>query len=805
MFKKNPVDKALDLSGEYAFKPITLPHDAMITEQRRRENPSGTSGAYYPGGSYTYICDYVMPAEEKGKTVLLEFEGVYNSCTAIVNGHFAASHKYGYTGFFVDIAPYLQYGQENRIEVRVNNIAQPSCRWYTGAGIYRPVWILTGEEIHIKPYGLKVTTPEAAEDVSLVQTQLDIRYTGNVFKTVEVKTQIRNASGESVAQETSLVTLMPFEDANLHQRIYVRNAELWSLEDPNLYSCEVTVSEGERVWDEEKVFFGIRHIQMDPVHGLRLNGKAIKLRGACIHHDNGVLGAAAFARAEERRVELCKKAGFNSIRSAHNPASKALLDACDRLGILVMEESFDTWVTSKREYDYAQDFADHWEEDLKSIVDRDFNHPSVFMYSIGNEIHESCNSVGAVWNRKLANKVRELDPSRFVTNAINGMFVLGRNMIQAAIDLGLLEQDTNVSRQGDVNDLMTALCGKMNDLAAHPMIRQKLMESCGSLDLTGYNYMRGAYMCDTEDFPNRMIYGSETLPPDIDLNWKLVKENPQILGDYTWTGWDYIGEAGIGVVNYNEISGFNSPWPCYLAYCGDMDLIGHRRPMSYYREIVFGLRSQPYLSVQRPNHYHDKKNLTPWTSEDSVHSWTWHGYENEPCVVEVYSDAEEVELLCNGESLGRKPAGEAHRFKALFETQYVPGKLEAVAYRGGTAVGSDMLCTAGEGAFLSLSCDRQMLLADGQDLAYIDIMLVDPEGNLNTADSCAVSVNVEGPAVLQGIGNADPCSEENFAGPVHKTFDGRLLAVVRAVGAGEIKVSAQIHDGEPTLIRLLAV
>jgi len=798
MYQKEPWGKQR-VGEEYKFRTVTLPHDAMVWEQREEKNPSGTSGGYYPGFNYTYIKKFFVPEDYAGKTILLEFEGVQQSCLINVNSHFAGSNHYGYTCFAVDIAPYLQFGQENTVTVRVRGGGQPAARWYTGAGIYRPVSLLVGGESHITRNGLRISTPDAAEDISTVRTEIHVKYTGAVTRTVNVCTEIRGMDGVPAAREVSRLTLKPGTEETLFQRIYVRSAKLWSIEEPNLYTCTVTLRDGAEVCDETVEHFGIREIKLDPVHGLRLNGKRVLLRGACYHHDNGVLGAATFARAEERRVELGKAVGFNSLRISHNPASRALLDACDRLGVLVMEESFDAWNTPKRAFDYAWDFADHWEGDVEAIVDKDYNHPSVFMYCIGNEVPEAGSALGAVWNRRIANKFRQMDSTRFVTNAINGLVGLGENMAQAVIDLGYVHPE-NLAENGDINDVMTSILNQMNAISAEPIIDESIRESCDGLDLSGYNYMRGCYEKFAAAYPNRLIYGSETFPPEIDLNWALVKQYPQILGDYTWTGWDYLGEAGIGATTYNCPARFGAPWPYFAAYCGDLNLIGDRRPASYFREIVFGLRTKPYIAVQLPAHYEDCKNPSIWGTVESVSSWTWPGFEGNPCVCEVYADAAAVELFLNGQRLGRKVV---ERYKAFFDITYQPGELRAVAYGTDGSQSEYVLQTAGADVQLSAQADRAILSADGQDLSYITASVVDSRGILNTAVEKTVKVTVEGPGILQGLGSADPLSEENFAGPEHKTFEGRLLAVVRATAVGTIQVVLEM-DGQQTAVSLEA-
>ena len=797
--KKEPDDRRYSNREEYISYPVTLPHDAMIAEMRKEENPGGPEGGYYPGGNYTYTKKFFVPKELCGGAFFLEFEGVYRACLVHINDHFAGSCQNGYRCFCVDISPYLNYGEENLVCVTVYNGPQPSSRWYSGSGIYRPVSIMVGSTIHIEPYGLKISTPEVDQDSASVKTMLQVRNRTGVTRTVTIATELRDSAGNIAANSQCRMTLLPNSTDSLYQNVYIKKPKLWSLENPELYTCHISVYEKDQLLDTVQETFGIRTITVDPIHGLRLNGLPIKLRGACYHHDNGILGAATFARAEERRVEIGNKAGFNSIRVSHNPASRALLDACDRLGVLVLDELCDTWNSPKRAYDYAVNFADNWEKDVVSLVNKDYNHPSVFMYSIGNEIREVASAQGAVWNRLIANRIRELDNTRLVTNAINGLVALGHNIAQTALDMGLVDNQS-VAADGDINDVMTGMLGRMNEISAHSIIGERIQESCDALDAVGYNYMRGRYEQDILAYPNRIIYGSETLAPDIDLNWELVKKHPQILGDYTWTGWDYIGEAGIGAVKYNEVSGFNAPWPCYLAYCGDMNLIGDRRPASYYREIIFGLRKEPYLAVQLPGRYADRKNLTPWGTAEAVSSWTWPGYEGKPCVVEVYSDAEEVELICNAKSLGRKTLD---RRKAFFNVCYEPGSICAVSYRNGKIAETYSLKTASNNVHLLIESDKSVLRADGQDIAFLSISVVDDEGTIHTDAVQIVTMRVSGAGVLQGFGSGNPYSEENLCGDTHKTFEGRLLAAVRATEAGDISIEV-ISNGISNILTLTA-
>lgn len=810
--KKSITDLTQQMLGDgVAFTEaiVDLPHDAMVYEKRAANSYGGTAYGFYEGGDYEYTKIFHVDSEDYKKTFVLEFEGIFNRGRVYVNGAFVGSVHYGYTRLKLDITHHLVFGADNTVIVKVTNSDIASSRWYTGSGLYRPVWMHVGGPVRIAVDGLKIQTPDVSEKVSTVATSIAVEYDGKIQKPVVLKTIIKDADNHIVAEEKTKYTLMGDSRPVIRQRIYLKDAKLWSVENPYLYTCKVEVCDGDQILDQTESSFGIRSITINPVEGMKINGKAVLLRGGCVHHDNGPVGAATFNRAEERRVEILKEAGFNAVRIAHNSSSKAMLDACDRLGMLVMEACYDVWTQSKSQYDYALDFADFWERDIEDMVTKDYNHPSVIIYSIGNEIQDLHTPDGAAWNRKLAEKVRELDNTRFVTNGINGLMSVMDNLPMVLVDLGILSMEQLKAMMnpdadaptGDINDMMTAMLGMMNELATHKDVKEKLAEAYSALDLCGFNYMRGVYDIYKEEFPNMVYFGSETLPPDIDLNWAKVKEIPACIGDFTWTAWDYIGEAGVGIVEYDKPTAFKKAYPAYLAYCGDIDIIGHRRPMSYYREIVFGIRKVPYLAVQLPEHYGQTAACTPWSVAESVSSWTWKGFEGKPCKVEVYSDAEEVELLVNGVSIGRMSAGEKNRFKAIFETVYEPGKIEAVAHYSNGETRNFKLQTAGEEIQLEVNADRTELAAG--DISYLTISLVDDKGILNTAVDRKITVSVEGAGILHGLASADPWSEENFFDTERNAFYGKALAVVRAKNeAGVIKVTVTADGCDPAICEI---
>jgi beta-galactosidase len=786
-----------ELSGAAApFRSVTLPHDAMIGQQRVASDGGSVDGganAYFPGGAFEYRKTFSVPEEHRGRRILLEFEGVYRDAMVYVNGDYAGQRPYGYSLFRVDADRFLRFGRDNQIRVEAR--AHKDSRWYTGAGVYRDAWLLTGGLVRIGPDGVRVATPDIDAERAVVEVATRVENDSIEIRTPRIVTEIRDAEGRVVAADACPVSVLPGEPAIVRQRLYVRAPALWSPESPVLYSAHVSLADENGEADAETVTFGVRSLRLDPERGLRINGETVKLRGACVHHDNGVLGAATFARAEERRVEILKDAGFNAIRMSHHPMSKAMLDACDRLGVLVMDEAFDMWTSAKSDLDYSLHFPQWWERDIEAMVAKDVNHPSVILYSIGNEIPETGSPAGAAWGRKLAEKVRSLDGTRYVTNAINGML--------AALD-DLAAMRSHPSEDAGLNALMADPADMMNAISSSEPVTRRTAESFSVLDVAGINYAEARYDLDRDLFPNRIIVGSETFPTRIDGNWRLVMQHANVIGDFTWTGWDYLGEAGIGRPQYATADGsrpaFTAPYPHLLAGCGDIDITGHRRPASYYREIVFGLRAQPYLAVRRPEHYGETFAGTPWAWSDSLASWTWPGSEGSPVMVEVYSDADEVELLVNDRSLGRRPAGEKHRFRAEFDTHYQPGELLAISYSGGTEAGRHVLRSAVGPVLLRAEADRSVIGAGGGDLAYVTLTLTDVAGTCYTQADRPVAVAISGPGVLLGFGSAAPATEERFDAAERRTYDGRALAVFRPTDLGEIRVLASAPGCEPAEI-----
>lgn len=783
------------------FKKVTLPHDAMIDRTRKEPvegggDPGNHNIGYFPENEYEYKKLFFVPSQYKDRRVTLEFEGVYMNAMVYINGAFAGQQPNGYTHFYIKADHFLKYGEEN--EVKVISLNYKDSRWYSGSGLYRNTKLIVGNPVHIALDSFKISTPDIQDERAVVQVVAEIENEGLHTHPVKILTEIIDIDGNVVGSDTSKMTMFAGEKQSFRQRIYVRQPKLWSVEHPHLYTCRTYVMAEDEQLDEEVHSFGIRSLTLDPDKGLCINGEVVKLRGACIHHDNGVLGGATIDRAEERRVEIMKQAGFNALRSAHHPISKALLDACDRHGMLVMDESFDMWTTTKVTHDYALHFPGWWEKDIQAMVDKDYNHPCVIMYSIGNEIPEAGRPLASVWGHKLTEKIRSIDSTRFVTNSINFVISVWDEIKQKI-------SENNTADLPGINTLMNNIGHAEADIITSELAANRTAESFGYVDVAGYNYAETRYLMDRELYPNRVIVGSETFPPMIDKNWKQVKENSHIIGDFTWTGWDYLGEIGLGRVKYDlQDTSFNGKYPWLTAWCGDIDIIGNRRPVSHYREIVFGLRKAPYIAVQRPEHFGEQPVISKWSWSDSISSWSWNGYEGKPVRVEVYADADEVELLVNGRLVGKAAAGEEHRYKAEFDLMYEPGKIEAIAYTKGQVTGRMAIQSATGDVRLKAEADRAEIIASDKDLSFVMISLEDAHGNLyNTADR-KVYVRVEGPGVLQGFGSADPKSSENFFDSERTTFDGYVLAVIRPSDAGLISVTLTADGCEPKLVQINA-
>lgn len=758
--KKLPFNENWTCNG----KSVTLPHDAQIGEKRSRDTSDGGHG-YFPGGVYTYEKIFAVPDEFRRKTLILEFEGVYRHAVVSLNGREIARHAYGYTGFFVPLTDLTGTG-ENRLTVTADNSELPNSRWYTGSGIYRPVWLWVCEPEGLRPGSVKLST--VSLDPAVV----------HVESPIPVTAEIGGQSGEG----TDFTVTIP-------------DARLWSAEHPNLYTVTIRASDGDAV----KIPFGIRKLEWSN-RGFFVNGEETLLRGGCVHHDHGILGAATYAESEERRVRILKENGFNAVRSSHNPASTALIEACDWLGMYVMDETFDMWYNRKTRYDYGRDFAENWESDVTAMAERDFNHPSVVLYSIGNEVAEPAEAKGLETGQRMIDLLHVLDPTRPVTCGVN-LMVLSR----AAKGVGIYrdgEQKTAGGKQAEEKgepknaslafNIMASLIGTgMNKGGNSKKVDALSSPFCDALDIVGYNYGSGRYPLDGKAHPDRVIFGSETFPQDIYKNWQAVKKYHYLVGDFMWTAWDYLGEAGLGAWSYTGGMPFNRPWPWLLAGAGVIDITGIPDASCKYAAVVWGLEKDPVIGVKPANHPGVRPSKSVWRGTNAILSWSWAGCEGNRTEVEVYSDQPTVELFLNGKSCGKKKTKEN---KAIFRLKYAPGTLEAVSYdASGKESGRRALKSAESG--LRIGVHPEKAAAKPGEIVYVPVNIEDRNGTVESNADRRLTVAIENGELL-GFGSSNPCTEERYTDGEFTTYYGRSLAVVRMGLSGKVAVTAS--DGKQT-------
>ena len=695
---------------------VNLPHDWDIYEAP--DPASGATkegGGWYPGGKGEYRKTFKTPHAE---IVRLHFEGVYQKAEIFVNGQKAGQHAYGYTPFTVDITPYLYKDKrDNEVLVKVNNSEQPNCRWYSGSGIYRHVWLQTKGQQYIDEQSLSVTTPD--------------------IHTVNIKAEavMKDGSRKPIAKT-----------------LHVENPHLWTPDDPYLYHTTIE-AEG----DVLPVTYGIRTIEYSAEKGFVLNGKPLLINGACLHHDDGVLGAMAFDAAEIRKVKLMKEAGFNLIRTAHNPTTRAFLDACDSLGMLVIGEAFDGWRTAKNPYDYSTLIDSCYREDIHAMVQRDRNHPSIICWSIGNEVIERKDIRVVTTARHLKQAILEMDNTRPVTEA---------------------------------------LCAWDDDWEIYDPHFEVL-------EIGGYNYMIHKHASDHQRNPNRVMWQTESFPRDAFKNWQLVHEYPYIIGDIVWTGLDYLGESGIGRYYYegerpgeHYVDGGQPDW--HGAYCGDVDITGWRKPISHYREMLWKDSNDLYMAVKEPDSYHGKIHQTAWSVWPMWESWNWASWEGKPIEVEVYTKAPEVKLYLNDKLIGTKAVGPNTEYKAVFTLPYEAGTLRVEA--GGNSV---TLNTAGKPARLLLTPDRTTISADGQDVAFITVEVVDKDGNVCPDAAIPCEAIVKGQGSLLAFASADLKDREPYTSPHVTTWKGRALLAVRSTskkGSTQISIKSSLPTSTLNII-----
>ena len=713
---------------------VDLPHDWDIFEGPvSGEGATGTGGGWFEAGKGEYRKTFATPNAD---IVKLHFEGVYQKAEVYVNGQKAGQHHYGYTPFTVDVTKYLNKDKKkiNEVVVKVDNSEQPNCRWYSGSGIYRHVWLETKPALHIAENGVFVTTPEVSAAKAKMQVEV----------TVQNESQADRNATVVVGGSQLMVAVKAGESKTVSTTLYVNNPRLWSPESPTLYEAKVELKENGTTIDNATAKYGIRSFSFDAEKGFVLNGKPLLINGACVHHDDGVLGAMAFDDAEIRKVRQMKEAGFNLIRTSHNPTTRAFLDACDSIGMLVIDEAFDGWRTQKNPYDYSTVIDSCYREDIHAMVLRDRNHPSVISWSIGNEVIE----------RK---DIRVIHTAKLLKQAI-------------------LDCDTT-------RPITEALCAWDSDWEIYD-------PHFDVLDIGGYNYMIFKHASDHQRNPKRVMWQTESFPRDAFKNWAVVNDFPYVVGDIVWTGLDYLGESSIGRYYYEgERPGehwFDGGFPeWHGAYCGDVDITGWRKPISHYREVLWHNETPLYMAVKEPDGYHGKILETSWSVWPTWESWTWPGWDGKPVEVEVYTRQPEVKLYLDDQLIGTKQVSRDTEFKAVFSVPYKAGTLRAEA--GGESV---ILKTAGEPARLRLTPDRTTMTADGQSLTFITVEVVDKQGTPVPEAAISCEAIVKGAGTLLAFASADLKDTEPYTSPRVKTWKGRALLVVRsAQKKGSVSVS----------------
>lgn len=755
-------------------RPVNLPHDYMI--EGHRDPLWGGETGFFPGGDGYYEKELPSPAAWQGKTLLLDVDGAYMNAAVSLNGDLLAVHPYGYTAFQVDLTKVMRFDVTNKLLITTANSLQ-NCRWYSGSGLYRRVSLLLGGEQYIHPWDLHVTTPVADAEHALVHVKAEITNRASIQKAAMLSLSLHDGE-DCVAKGEYPSALLPENKVCVRHSLEVKSPKLWDTEHPHLYTLHWALTVDGEETDAGEVRVGIRVIEIDAKNGFRLNGRKMKLRGGCIHHDNGCLGACAYPDAERRKIRILKDCGYNAIRTAHNPPSAELLDACDEMGMLVLDESFDTWRIRKNPLDYHIYFDDWWQRDLESMVRRDRNHPCIYAWSVGNEIQELLGLAhGAEVTRMLADAVRALD-SRPVSASANEY---------PAPEPGV--EPTPYEPAGELYKNGKRMIGvpPKNDV----WDRQTL-SSIQSLDLFGANYMYGRYPYDAKKHPDRVLHCTESHPFFTYDYWQAVLENDNCIGDFIWTAFDNMGEAGAGRSVYSNEENpmdFLGTWPWLTCWQGDCDLSGRRRPQSYFRKVLWGLDEGIHLFSLHPQHTGKKLHGYGWHWEDLKPDWSWgEEWIGQPVKLVAYADCDEVVFSVNGEE-HTVPVKE---LTAEVILPYQPGEVKAWAVRGGERCAMDTLSTV-EGPFhLELTSEQSAIAADGMSIAYIDIALKDCHGRDVLGEDCTVTVEVEGAAEFAGLGSGNPCTTENYTHS-RQLFDGHALLCLRS-GIQSGKVSIRVSS-----------
>ncbi len=755
---------------------VCVPHDAMLGERRSAGAPTANAGAYFHGGVYAYEHVLAVPKDWADKVVILEFEGVMGHTDVLVNNIKVASHAYGYTGFSVNITKHLVPGSEATIKVVAHNDNQPNSRWYAGSGLYRPVRLVVQDQDRIVRGGVRVVTEHI--NPAQIRVQTSVVGQGNVFVRIERDgVAFTGRAGDDV-------------------RLGIPDACLWTAETPFLYTAHVVLRNNKGdLLDEVRVPFGIRTLAWGE-DGFLVNDEPVKLRGGCVHHDNGILGAADLPEASLRKVAILKEWGFNAIRSAHNPLSQSMLDACDQLGMYVMDEYADVWYRHKNPYDYASDFEENHALDLAAMTDKDFNHPCVVMYSIGNENAEPVEERGVLTARLLANTVRRLDDTRPVTAGVNPTILY-------AAGLGIDSFNGDDSAKGDsspmhqtaepapetknaslaYNTYVAKMGAVMELIAGSWPVGRAIAPYLDELDIAGYNYATRRYAPDLRKNPGRPVFGSETMPYDLARNWRLVESDPRIVGDFMWTAWDYLGECSLAAWS-DDPTPVVKPYPWLCADTGALDLLGNPNGEAAMAKALWCNPANPLLYVRPADLPNPCK--APWRGTNSIPCWSWQGCDGAQTVVELYTQAPIAKLYLNGRHVGTKRTKDCH---ADFRVRYEPGELVGVSCSSsGLELGRTVLASARKKLSLHLDLERRY-----NNIAFVQVSAADANGTVEGTVNDEVTVEVTG-AELLAFGSAAQKSERSYLEGAFPLRYGRGLAVIR-LGDGPCDIKASASGG----------
>lgn len=779
-------DDSIAYNAQYddaKWRILDLPHDWSIEADFSLKNPATPGGGALPGGIGWYRKDFMVDKSDEGKNVYIDFDGIYWNSKVWINGHLLGERPNGYISFRYDLTPYIKVGERNVIAVRVDNSKQPNSRWYSGSGIYRNVRLVTTNALHVDLWGTYVTTPKVTKDNAEIKIETNIKNSSDLSQTFELYSILIDKDGKEIAGINNSESVGVGENISMNQSLKVSNPILWSIDNPYLYKIVTRIEQNRKVVDEYETPLGIRYFSFDPNKGFFLNGESIKIKGVCNHHDLGFLGAAVNTRAIERQLEILKEMGCNGIRTSHNPPAPELLDLCDKMGFIVMDEAFDMWRKKKSPYDYSQYFPEWHERDLTDLILRDRNHPSIFMWSIGNEILEQWSHINA--------DTLDLQQANMVLNFANTLNKKDIDAKELHVNSLLTIKLADIAKKLDPTRPITT--GNNETEPSNHIFRS------GAMDIIGFNYHENNWVNFHEKFPNQKLIITESTSglmsrgyyemPSDSMNiwperwdkpferpvhhcssydnchvpwgsthedtWRLVKNYDHISGVYLWTGFDYLGEP--------------TPfwWPSRSSYFGVIDLAG------FPKDIYYMYQSE-------------------WTNKDVLHIFPhWNWKEGQTVDIWAYfNNADEVELFLNGLSLGKK-AKEKDVYHVFWRVPFQKGTLKAVSYKDGKEVLTREVKTTGDPISIKLTADRQTIKADGKDLSFITVEALDAEGNPVPVADNLINFTIEGDGFIAGTDNGDSTDPNSLKKPSRKLFSGKALAVVQShKKAGKIILKA---------------